>query len=122
MTRNGVTELAQKIIPKVETAVSATEIFCVIRLRNLVFYINNVIQKQDATDIQGMGVNNCCQYLTVQEDLSSLCIISLFLLSVNAFWEIYVCLLQAEAMDVNFLPFIYYILALVCLFENLVSQ
>lgn len=85
-----------------------------LRLRNFVFYINNVIQKQDATDIRGMVVNNCCQCLNVQEDLSCLCpTASLFLLSVNAFWEICVCLLQAETMDVNFLPFIYYLLALV---------
>lgn len=114
--------MAQKIIPKVEISISIIESFSAMRLRNLVFYINNVIQNEDATDIQGMGINSCCQYLTVEEYLYCLCpTASLFLLSMNAFWEIHVCLLQAETTNVNYLPLIYYLLA-VYLFENLVSQ
>lgn len=61
--RNEVTELAQKITPKIETSISITESFSVLRLRNLVVFINKVIQRQDATDIQEMGVNKCCRYL-----------------------------------------------------------
>lgn len=58
--RNKITELAQKISPKTETSISIIENFSVMRVRNLVGFINYVIQRQDATDIQEMGVNKCC--------------------------------------------------------------
>lgn len=61
--RNEVTELAQKITPKIETSISVIESCSVMRERNCVVSINNVIQRQGATDIQEMGVNKCCQYL-----------------------------------------------------------
>lgn len=66
ITRNEVTELAQKITPKIETSISIIESFSVMRVRNLVVFINNVIQRQDATDIQKMGVNKCCQYMYME--------------------------------------------------------
>lgn len=66
ITRNEVTELAQKITPKIETFISIIESFSVMRVRNLVVFINNAIQRQDATDIQEMGVNKCCQYLYME--------------------------------------------------------
>lgn len=61
--RNEVTELAQKITPKIETSESIIESFSVMRGRNLVVFINNIIQRQDASDIQEMVINKCCWYL-----------------------------------------------------------
>lgn len=64
--RNEVTELAQKITPKIETSIWIIESFSVMSLRNLVVFINKVTQRQDATDIREMGVNKCCQYLYIK--------------------------------------------------------
>lgn len=58
--RKEVTELAQKITPKIEISVWIIEGFLVMRVRSLLVFINNVIQRQDTTDIRETGVNKCC--------------------------------------------------------------